>query len=183
LLNKGTREVVSWTFEPDGRPHQKVLVDPVVQSTNSGWARRTFDRLWPLRWRFLAYVVVGASGVLVNLLAFNTAERHFGTSHSLVLVASSFAFAVALLWNFAWNYLWTFRDRRDRPIYYHFGMYAVIQIGALLLNLGTLYVWTSRFGVGSAIWGQLLGVLVGSAWGFGANLRWNFRVVAPAIQS
>jgi putative flippase GtrA len=149
-------------------------------SPNRGsWVRRTFDRLWPLRWRFVAYMAVGASGVLVNLLAFTEAERLLG-SDTLVLLASAIAFVVALFWNFFWNYLWTFRDRRDRPAYYHFGLYAIIQIGALAINLAVLDAWTLRFGVGDALWGQLLGVLAGSAWGFGANVRWNFRVpLAP----
>jgi putative flippase GtrA len=141
--------------------------------------RGLFDRIWPLRYRFVAYLLVGASGVLVNLLAFTAAERLLGTGGALVLLASSVAFLVALCWNFAWNYLWTFRDRRQQPVYYHFGIYAAIQLVALGLNLGVLDAWTYRFGVATALWGQLLGILVGSAWGFGANVRWNFRAGRP----
>ena len=143
------------------------------------WIRDSFDRVWPHRYRFAAYLLVGATGVLVNLVAFTAGERGLGTTGSLVLVASAVAFLVALCWNFVWNYLWTFRDRRQQAVYYHFGIYAVIQLAALGLNLGVLDAWTARFGVGTALWGQLLGIVAGSAWGFGANVRWNFRAVRP----
>ncbi|MGA9839950.1 MAG: GtrA family protein [Thermoplasmata archaeon] len=146
-------------------------------------ARRAFDRLWPFRWRFLAFVLVGATGVLVNLIAFTSVQQLWGASAALVLLASTVAFAVALLWNFTWNYVWTFRDRRNRPLYQHFGMYAGIQLGALAINLVMLDAWTFRFGVASSIWGQFLGILSGAAWGFGANLRWNFRTASTALQS
>jgi putative flippase GtrA len=145
--------------------------------------RQTVARVWLLKWRFLAYLIVGASGVLVNLLAFTQAEHLLGTASRLVLVASTSAFAVALFWNFVWNYIWTFRDRRHRPLYFHLGIYAAIQLVALGVNLGILDLWTLRFGVSTALWGQFLGILAGSAWGFGANLRWNFRISAIPVPS
>jgi putative flippase GtrA len=127
---------------------------------------------WSLKWRFAAYAIVGASGVPVNLAVFTAAGRLLGTG--LYLLASALAFLVALLWNFSWNYVWTFRGRRRRSLRAHLGLYAMLQVGALALNLITLYVWALHFGSGAVLLGQFIGVLVGCAWGFGANLRWNF---------
>jgi putative flippase GtrA len=141
------------------------------------WLSRTFDRLWPFRWKFLAYIVVGASGVLVNLVIFVAVGRVLGSALDLLLVASGVAFLATLTWNFFWNYRWTFREMRSRPLYQHFAVYTLIQTVALGLNLGVLDVWSSSLGRG-AIWGQLLGIVVGSVWGFGANVMWNFRGVA-----
>jgi dolichol-phosphate mannosyltransferase len=139
---------------------------------------RLIDRAWSLKWRFFSYAIVGASGVPVNLVVFTVGGWLLGTK--LLLVESAIAFVVALLWNFSWNYLWTFRDSRRRPFSHHLGLYAMLQIVALALNLIVLYLWTLHFGVGSALLGQFLGVLVGSVWGFSANVRWNFPVYDPA---
>ena len=141
---------------------------------------RLIDRVWSLKWRFFAYAIVGASGVPVNLAVFTVGGWLWGTRW--LLVESAIAFVVALLWNFSWNYVWTFRDSRRRPLYHHLGLYALLQVVALALNLAVLYVWALRFGVGSALWGQFVGVLVGSVWGFGANVRWNFAIRDPEPQ-
>jgi putative flippase GtrA len=156
---------------------------PDSNSSQPGpWLSRTFDRLWLFRWKFPAYLVVGASGVGVNLAVFLSAERILGPALSLVLLASGLAFLAALLWNFFWNYVWTFREMRSRPLYQHFGVYALIQSVALAFNLGVLDVWSTYTGR-DPIWGQLLGVLVGSVWGFGANVMWNFRQVVTRLPS
>jgi putative flippase GtrA len=156
-------------------PHSKL-------SRPGKWPGRTFDRLWPFRWKFFAYLIVGASGVLVNLAIFAAVGRILGSAVSYLLVASAIAFLAALVWNFFWNYLWTFREMRSRPLYHHFGVYALIQTLALGFNLGVLDVWSAHIGR-DVIWGQLLGILVGSVWGFGANVLWNFREASSTPDS
>jgi len=137
---------------------------------------RWIAHAWSLRYRFVSYAIVGASGVPVNLAVFTVGGWEFGARW--ILWESALAFAVALVWNFSWNYLWTFRDSRRRPAYLHFGLYAVLQIVALAINLVVLDAWTLRFGVHAALVGQFLGVLAGSVWGFAANIRWNFTLRA-----
>ena len=121
---------------------------------------------------FLRYGLVGASGVVVNLVLFTLAGSAFGTAGARVLVASALAFAGAMLWNFAWNYTWTFAGRTGRSLPIHLSFYAIIQLAALAVNLGVL---DGLVAVGVApVLAQFVGIAVASGGGFLANLRWNF---------
>jgi putative flippase GtrA len=123
--------------------------------------------------RLPAFVVVGISGVFVNLCVFTLVGVRFGHATTIYLAASAAAFGTAMLWNFFWNRAWTFRGRGDRSTAYHLGLYGTIQAGALGVNLAVLYVGVDLGG--SALESQLLGIVVGSVLAYLANLRWNFR--------
>jgi putative flippase GtrA len=123
--------------------------------------------------RLPAFLVVGVSGVFVNLCVFTLLGLHFGASTEVTLLASTGAFGVATLWNFAWNRTWAFQGRGDRSTAFHLAAYGVIQLAALGLNLAVLDAGVS-LGVGR-LESQLVGILLGSVLGYVANLRWNFR--------
>ncbi|MCI4319069.1 MAG: GtrA family protein [Thermoplasmata archaeon] len=146
---------------------------PVAPTTGAtvGW-NGLLRRLLGAWRRFGAYLLVGATGVGVNLVVFLLVTRFVGTELSAVLIASTSAFFVATSWNFTWNYLWTFQGRQHRRIEIHFGLYAGIQLLSLGINLGTLAVltWLHQ----AYLVGQFSGIALGSVWGFTANGRWNF---------
>ena len=122
--------------------------------------------------RFARYALVGASGVVLNLIVFTLAERVYGDAGLGPLAASATAFVGAMLWNFTWNYAWTFNGRATRTLPVHLTLYAVIQLATLGVNLGVL---AALLALGVApLWAQLVGILAASAGGFAANLRWNF---------
>ncbi len=133
----------------------------------------TFDDLA----RLPAFVVVGISGVFVNLCVFTLVGVRLGHAEVITLLASAVAFGVAMLWNFAWNRSWAFRGRGDRSTAFHLAVYAVIQAVALGLNLVVLAGGVAA-GV-SALESQLIGIVLGSAVAYVANLRWNFRATEP----
>ncbi|HXQ48593.1 MAG TPA: GtrA family protein [Thermoplasmata archaeon] len=123
--------------------------------------------------RLPAFVVVGVSGVFVNLCVFTLVSLRLGPATSVALLASAAAFGVALVWNFTWNRSWAFQDRGHRSTAYHFALYGVIQVGALAVNLVVLALGVT-LGLG-ALESQLGGILLASLIGYAANLRWNFR--------
>ncbi len=127
---------------------------------------------------FVRYSIVGASGVLVNLGIYLLALRGLAPGYTGVLIASTVAFAGALLWNFAGNFLWTFRGEARGSVLYHLGLYAAIQLVSYALNESVLAGWL-LVDPGAKIAAQLIGVLAGSVWGYAANRRWNFRSAAP----
>jgi putative flippase GtrA len=131
--------------------------------------------------RLPAFVVVGVSGVFVNLCVFTLLGVRFGHATTVYLLASAGAFGVAMLWNFTWNRAWAFQGRGDRSTAYHLAVYGVIQAVALAVNLVVLALGVT-FGVG-ALESQLVGVLVGSVLGYVANLRFNFRAAQPLSQA
>jgi putative flippase GtrA len=155
------------------------LVDALRRRAETGWTGRIFARTgigFDDLLRLPAFVIVGVSGVFVNLCVFTLFGIHFGTSTGLTLLASVAAFAVALGWNFTWNRAWAFQGRGNRSAAYHLAIYGVIQASALGVNLAVLALGVS-FGL-HALDSQLLGVLLGSVIGYAANLRFNFRKVA-----
>ncbi|MGA8663561.1 MAG: GtrA family protein [Thermoplasmata archaeon] len=139
------------------------------------WLRRfrlTFEDLL----RIPAFLVVGVSGVFVNLCVFTLIDFRLGDVAGSYLLASAGAFVVAMGWNFSWNRAWAFAGRGDRSTAYHLAVYGTIQAGVLAVNLLVLAIAVDLGG--SPLDSQLIGILVGSGLGYAANLRWNFR--APA---
>jgi putative flippase GtrA len=63
----------------------------------------------PLVQRWIAFNGVGALGILVQLGMLAILVRHFGVSY---LLATAVAVELAVLHNFVWHQVWTWRDRR-----------------------------------------------------------------------
>ena len=137
-------------------------------------ARLGFDDLL----RLPAFLVVGISGVFVNLCVFTLLGLRLPPGAQAVFLASAGAFVVAMGWNFLWNRAWAFAGRGGRSTAYHLGLYGVIQAGALGVNEALLAVGV---GVGlSGLDAQIVGIVAGSLLGYAANLKWNFRAPAPS---
>lgn len=156
------------------------LVAALRRRAEEGWVGRL---LRPLHLSFAdalripPFLVVGVSGVFVNLCVFTLLGLRLGSAPAALYLASAGAFAVALGWNFLWNRAWAFAGRGGRSMAYHFAVYGGIQVGVLALNL---LVLGAAVALGaSSLEGQLLGIVVGSALGYGANFRWNFRSLLP----
>ena len=150
----------------------------------------------PDRLSFLAkygkFVVVGLTGVAVNLVVFaltldaispsptfdlvksilNAATQ---SSHSALdnFIASAVAFAIATLWNFVLNNLWTFRTQRGHvhPVSHRLGLYYGVSLGSLAVNEVILFVMSFAF---PPLYGQAVGILAGSVVGFLGNNRYTF---------
>jgi putative flippase GtrA len=143
------------------------------------------------------FVVVGLTGVAVNLVVFSltldglSPSPTFSLVHSLVtsatstasnpvhnFVASAVAFAVATLWNFALNNVWTFRtDRGHRHRLPHrLGLYYGVSLGSLAVNEVVLFGLSYLL---PPLFGQAVGILAGSVVGFAGNYRVTFAEAAP----
>ncbi|HTS33317.1 MAG TPA: GtrA family protein [Thermoplasmata archaeon] len=152
------------------------LLGALRRRASSGWSARQLARFrlsFEEALRLPAFLVVGVSGVFVNLCVFTVLGLRLPPSPEEVYLASAGAFAVALCWNFTWNRAWAFAGRGGHSTLYHFGLYGMIQLGALAVNLVVLAV-AVRLGA-SNLDGQLAGIVVASLLGYGLNLRWNFR--------
>jgi len=127
--------------------------------------------------RIPAFLVVGVSGVFVNLCVFTLLDFRLGNVAGSYLLASSGAFVVAMGWNFTWNRAWAFAGRGGRSTAYHLAVYGTIQAGVLAVNLVVLAVGVDLGG--SHLDSQLVGILFGSVIGYAANIKWNFRALTP----
>jgi putative flippase GtrA len=133
-----------------------------------------------LPWRFVRFCIVGASGVLINLLVLWLAREYLFASLTpprlRLNAALTLAIAVATLSNFLWNRYWTWRDRHRaggaRALAGQFGQYAL----AVLVGSGVQFLLTNLL---STYMYYLLAnlIAIGAAAGvnFALNNIWTFR--------
>jgi dolichol-phosphate mannosyltransferase len=140
-----------------------------------GWRARADNRytapllrlLTPEVLRFVRFALVGGSGVAINMLTLWLLHDRLG----LPLSRSSFvAISLAILNNFIWNNFWTFGASGIQPR--RLAQFIVISLVGMGINLAVLNVLVA-LGIHYAI-GNLVGILVATAWNFYANARWTW---------
>ncbi|MBZ4682644.1 MAG: hypothetical protein PWP46_1072 [Fusobacteriaceae bacterium] len=93
---------------------------------------------------FLKFGIVGASGVVVNLLVFSTLTYVFDMKSSVLAATISFLFAVTN--NFIWNFLWTFKDKAtNKTIKEKYINFMVISLVNFVINLIFLEIFIRVF--------------------------------------
>jgi putative flippase GtrA len=157
---------------------------------------------WILLFRF---GLVGASGVIVNLLALNAAEAigpYYedvwldlpGTDFNVRWnhVFATFAFFVANLWNFQLNRGWTFRSGKHASWIEEYVPFVLVGLFALALNLLILTVLLHQHSPVSLpesvfdgtsplrnrlTWGNLIAIVIVTPVSFVTNKLWTFSSV------
>jgi putative flippase GtrA len=134
--------------------------------------------LWSTR--FLKFGIVGSSGILVNLTVLYLCQEYLfrgleprGTRLSLSLAAAIF---VATLNNFAWNRLWTWRDRKERirkHILIQLGQYYLACWLSILLQFGFTKVLAHYL---YYLVANLFAIVVAAMINFLVNDAWTFAV-------
>jgi dolichol-phosphate mannosyltransferase len=126
--------------------------------------------------RFLSYGLVGLSGVFVDMSIFYLlGVMGWGLTSSKIISAE-----VAVLNNFLWNDLWTFRDlaqqqsgrRKLIKRFVKFNLICLLGIGLNLIILNFLY---NYFGVNKYI-ANLIAIAIVTIWNFWFNLKLSWRV-------
>ncbi len=155
----------------------------------------------PLLLRYVKYLTVGFTGVVVNLVVFSlvlgivlpaggidlvrAVERLAVTTSSNPFdnfIASTAAFAVATLSNFTLNNAWTFRTSgilRHR-VHERLGLYFGVSLASLAVNEVVLF---SLGGILPPLYGQAIGIAAGSVVGFAGNFRVSFAEAKAAPPS
>lgn len=143
---------------------------------------RRFYRLpmvgWVLRRRFPRFALVGSSGTVVNLAVLYVGHeylfRAIATASLRLNLALSLAVFVATINNFAWNRLWTWRDRRAHvhtPIALQFAQYGV----ACWLGIVLQFVITTLLARHvHYLLANLIAIVAASVVNFVVNDNWTF---------
>ena len=126
--------------------------------------------------RFLSYGLVGLSGVFVDMSIFYLLGTMGWGLTSSKIVSSE----VAVLNNFLWNDLWTFRDISSLQIgwgklikrFVKFNLICLIGIGLNLIILNILY---NHFGINKNL-ANLIAIAIVTIWNFWFNLKLSWRV-------
>jgi dolichol-phosphate mannosyltransferase len=142
-------------------------------------------RLKKLAWRFARFGVVGGSGIVVNQVVLFVGMQFFFTSivdaHARLDYALPLAIAVATTYNFFWNRLWTWHERRakeTRGVAMQYVKYVLATLlGSVLQFYLTKYLLTTSFFLGNVQMANLLAIGLVSVLNFLINDRLTFRKV------
>jgi len=121
-------------------------------------------------WAQLAkFCAVGVSGYAVNLAVYTALLDGADIDYRLAATGS---FVVAVLNNYLWNRLWTFRDARGHFAFQGLRFFTV----ALLAYLGNLAILTVlvELGVGQIV-SQAIAIVLVTPANFIGNKLWSFR--------
>lgn len=125
--------------------------------------------------RFIKFSIVGGSGILVNM-GFIWFFTEIGGLY--YLVSSVLAIALAMISNFIWNDLWTWRDSGEPGVKAYMTRMAkfivVSSIAAYIGNLGILWILTHFFHIYYLI-SNLIGIAVGTILNYSVNNFWTFK--------
>lgn len=131
----------------------------------------------PLIRRFIRFVIVGGSGIIVNSAVLWSLHDK---QHLPLWFASPLAIAVAIFYNFILNDLWTWREYRTHRQFTFLNRlwryYLSATLGALI-NYGLLLLLTHRFEMYYQI-ANLIGIAAGTFSNFTLSDRWVFKKFA-----
>lgn len=129
--------------------------------------------------RFLSFGIVGFSGVFVDMailyLLSDASTLGWGLTRSKIIASE-----VAILNNFLWNDIWTFRDVSSQQLgwkkrikrFMKFNLICLVGIGLNLIILNLLY---NYFGVNKYL-ANLIAIAIVTIWNFWFNLKLSWRV-------
>ncbi|MBO8174022.1 MAG: glycosyltransferase family 2 protein [Thermococcus sp.] len=108
--------------------------------------------------RLIKFSIVGMSGIVVNqFFLWLFVEKVFGNGLESYMLANILATELAILNNFTWNDLWTFKDLKNKPLYkrlfsFHLaalsGAFVQWVIFGVLVYLGIHYLIANLIGIG-----------------------------------
>jgi dolichol-phosphate mannosyltransferase len=153
----------------------RAAVTPTA-SSRAGFLTRILDS------RLARFLVVGASGAIVNLGALAVLLEVFAVP---VLSGKIVAIELSILWNFVLNDRFTFRDRRgEHGVVVRLLKYNLVALVGLVIQLGISSLTDDALvrvlGLGAVghlrYLGQAVGIVAATAWNFLSNLLWTWRV-------
>jgi putative flippase GtrA len=123
--------------------------------------------------KYAKYGLVGLTGTVINFVVFTIALRELPHQATSDFIASVAAFGVAVISNFTWNNLWTFKTNGGHvhALHVKLSFYIFVSLGALAINEAALFLLS--FIITPYI-GQLTGILCGSVFGFLISRRYVF---------
>jgi dolichol-phosphate mannosyltransferase len=148
--------------------------------------RDYLSQLWKLAWsptgtgRFLRFCLVGSTGVVVNMgvMWWLKGGAFLGT-----LRAGAVAIECAIVNNYLWNELWTFRDRSGRSPalrqrLWRFARFNLICAAGAAIHLLILKGLAIQLGW-HYLGVNLLAIVLVTLWNYGLNTTWTWTELAP----
>jgi putative flippase GtrA len=126
---------------------------------------------------FLKFIVVGTTGATVHLGILNFLHYFVWKQTWNIMLYPSvvIAFSTAVVNNYTWNILWTYRHQ-DHSDQHHVTLFkfTMVSLLGLLINLGIVYLFTDLLNFYWLV-GTLVAMGVVMFWNFLANRLWTFK--------
>jgi dolichol-phosphate mannosyltransferase len=132
--------------------------------------------LWPVT-RFIRFGVVGLSGIFIDLGVFYLLREIFGMALTRSAIFSS---EIAIINNFLWNDIWTFRDlsriqKGNKQKLRRFFKFNLICLSGLFANILIINLLFNIFCM-NEYFAKLIAIAVVTFWNFWLNLKLSWRV-------
>ena len=124
--------------------------------------------------RFLKFCIVGASGTFVYLGLLALFTEIAGLFYALSAVL---AYETAILNNFTWNEIWTFRDKRASAggsVAIRALKFNLVSLVGMGIHESVLVFFTEVTGL-FYILSAIIAILCALLWNFSANVKWTWR--------
>lgn len=123
--------------------------------------------------RLFRFGLVGVSGIFINEGILYLLTEQVGLYY---MISAVFAIQSAILNNFTFNHLWTFKDRREESvsILRRLGRFELVSMGGVAANLIILFILTSLFGIYYLI-SNLIAIVIAFSVNFSGNNLWTWR--------
>ena len=121
--------------------------------------------------QFGKYCVVGAIGVVVNLVVYTLL---MDGAHLHYLAAATISFCVAVTNNFVLNKYWTFDNPGGRG-FTQASRFLIISLMSLVVNLLVLRLLVEDAGLKNMLAAQFIAISVVTVLNFTGNKMWSFR--------
>jgi putative flippase GtrA len=132
-----------------------------------------------MRWRYIKFGLVGASGTVVNLAVLYVCQEFLlaaiASTEQRLYASLAIAILLATVNNFAWNRLWTWRDRQAE---FHGGIATQFVRYGLASWLGTSVQYIMTLWLAQHVHylvGNVLAIVLASVINYFANDWWTFK--------
>ena len=129
---------------------------------------------------FSRFLVVGLIGTLIDFSIFSLLNSIVGMT---VLLANTVSYSAGIVNNYFFHRHWTFGKRPRKTTGQQFSQFALVSLGALVVNNLFLLLLSPVFGhllennAAGAICAKIFATSAGMGWNFFANHLWTFRAV------
>jgi dolichol-phosphate mannosyltransferase len=167
ILNHAIVREIPVVFIDRKRGETKLGLSDIIEFMLNAWWIR-FERSKT----FLKFLVVGGTGVVVNLLSF-TALMHIGLNK---YVASPVAIELSIITNFLLNNFWTFSKREVNDKIHIRGLkFNVVSFVALVVSYTTFLLLAAMDPTGIPQVHQAVGIIPATVINYFLNSYWTFK--------
>ncbi len=147
------------------------LTIKISASSNKTMTRNEIYQIF-INPHFLKFAIIGTSGICINMAFLYLFTSVMGIYY---MASAIYAIEISILWNFIFNNIWTWKDRKKQKLYKKIVKYHISTgLSAILGNWLILLILTEFFSVYYLV-SNLIGIAAATIANFLLSDLWTFR--------